>query len=65
MTQRPPDYRLRLKDHRGKSATVGAGWANERGYINMQINPGVVLDWRSLDGCTLVLFPADKDHAEP
>lgn len=59
--QRAPDFRLRLKTPDGKTATVGAAWQNERGYINMQINPGVVLDWRSLDGCLLTLFPSDKE----
>ena len=57
---RRPDFKIRLKDHRGKTATVGAAWNNERGYLNIQINPGVVLDWRSLDGCVLTMWPNDK-----
>lgn len=61
---RSPDYRLRLKTADGKSASVGAAWRNDHlgdnAHINVQINPGVVLDWKSLEGCVLTLFPIDK-----
>jgi hypothetical protein len=56
---RKPDLILKIKDHKGKSANVGAAWKSEAGHIGLQLNPGVVLDWRALDGCILTLFPND------
>lgn len=63
--QRAPDYHLRLKTaSSGKTARVGAAWRNDhlgdKAHISVQIDPGVVLDWHSLEGCLLTLFPVDK-----
>lgn len=59
--QRPPDWHLRIRTPSGATNRVGCAWTNEAGHLNMRIDPGVVLDWRSLDGCLLTLFPADKE----
>jgi len=55
---RPPDFRLSIK-HRvtGASGTVGAAWKDDRGFLNIRLNPGVVLSWQ--DDVYLNLFPVE------
>lgn len=57
----PPDYRLRIKDHNGRTANVGAAWRNDKGHLRLYLDPGVCLNWRDLDGSMLTLFPNDRE----
>ena len=55
---RPPDFRLSIK-HRvtGAAGVVGAAWKDDRGFLSIRLNPGVVLSWQ--DDVYINLFPIE------
>lgn len=59
-----PDYIIKVKERdpeEGKEARpggrVGVGWRNEDSSISIQIDPGVVLDYRLSADHLITLFP--------
>lgn len=65
---RKPDYiikaKLREKPAHGSSQSgrLGIGYVGEHGTISIQLDPGVVLDWRLCQEATIILAPP-KDEA--
>ena len=55
---RPPTHNLCIapKGEDGTFVTVGAGWENDKGQINIKLNQGTTLNWRDCDDCSIYLF---------
>ncbi len=61
MTPTKPTHKLKAFNKlTGKSAEVGAAWANADGTINVHINPFVTLEAK--DHFAFILFPADGSN---
>lgn len=64
-TARKPEFILSIKAPDGGKCRVGAAWwSDDKSYLTMRLNPGVVLDWKAIDGCALTLFPNDVGSGE-
>lgn len=67
-TGRPPDFRLVLWSPTSKAnGQLGVAWQNEKGNINIKLNPGASLAWRALeiDGLKLMLKPVHGGQFDP
>ena len=51
---------VKMKDKEpARFVQVGVAWENEKGQVNIRLNPGTVLGWRDLEEMTLTLFPSN------
>lgn len=59
---RRPTHRLVIKQRDGKLQTfAGVGWQNEQGWISINLNPAIVLDFK--DQHYISLYPIRYDEA--
>jgi hypothetical protein len=63
-----PDFNLVLTTRDGdrKYSHVGVAWQSEgeKKGIHIQLNPGIVLDWRMMDDYYLSLYPKIRPEPE-
>jgi hypothetical protein len=59
-SENQPQYYIRMKSrdpNDKRAATVGVGFINSSGGINIRLNPGVNIGWRDLEDFYLTLWP--------
>jgi len=68
MAGKKPDFELMLAskdDNPKRYSGVGKGWALGSGGVSIQLNPGVVLDWRMNDDFWINLNPIGAEASAP